>query len=426
MSDQKNSDKDQFSVSLARIPVFDKKMHVWGYELFSVRKAEDAASAYQDEGDVAVNLASSTYMGLQRIADRGKKIIVDFNERSILNNLPYALPPIMAAVKMAGHSERTGPVLDSLNALKSDGYLIIVKGIENSPDLESFLDLANILCLEVDEQNKDDVMPVIRRAQDFNTTLLADRVEDMGVLETYKNLGFELFSGNFFKSVETVSVREISPGEISRFRIFQIIEKEEPDFDKLAEIIQTDVTISFRLLSYLNSVAFGFPQKIKSIRQAITMLGWRNMKNWLRVVLLSDMARGKAASELVYLAAQRSKFLETVSLEHDYWDFDPESLLLLGMFSLLDAMLGISMEEIVQHLPLEEKLKAALCREPNNEYLPLIRLAECLEAAKWEDGQALIQQLSLDDAKVRAAFHASVNWANEFASLETDEKPGSS
>ncbi|MEJ2642851.1 MAG: hypothetical protein P8010_25160, partial [Desulfosarcinaceae bacterium] len=97
--------------------------------------------------------------------------------------------------------------------------------------------------------------------------------------------------------------------------------------------------------------------------------------------------------------------------------FDPEILHLLGVFSLLDTMLGMPGEDIVTYLPLEGKLKAALCREPNNEYLPLLQLPQHYEEAQWEEGRQMIQRLNLDGAKVQAAFQASVDWAAETARL---------
>jgi EAL and modified HD-GYP domain-containing signal transduction protein len=150
------------------------------------------------------------------------------------------------------------------------------------------------------------------------------------------------------------------------------------------------------------------------------MLGWRKIKNWLRVVLINDMSQKAEGSELMAVAVQRGKFLEQIARDHDFWGFDPEILHLLGIFSLLDTMLGLPMKDIVSYLPLDSKLKAALCREPNNEYLPLLELAQHCEEARWEESDQMIQRLNLNAAKVKAAFQASVDWANEMASLHTD------
>lgn len=139
-----------------------------------------------------------------------------------------------------------------------------------------------------------------------------------------------------------------------------------PDIDDLAETIQSDAAISFRLLSFLNSAAFGLPRKIKSVQHAIRLLGWDRMKNWLRVVLLNDMSQAVETGDLLQLSAQRGKFLVLVARSHDYWGFDPESLHLLGLFSLMDTLLFAPMEEIVTFLPIEQPLKKALCGDAGN------------------------------------------------------------
>ncbi len=149
------------------------------------------------------------------------------------------------------------------------------------------------------------------------------------------------------------------------------------------------------------------------------MLGWSNLRNWLRIVLLAEVAESEHASELVFLSAQRGKFLEQVSLDHDFWGFEPDSLFLLGMFSLLDAMLNQKMAEIVKYLPLADKLKEALCLEDNNEYVPLLKLAQCLEEAKFGESDTMINRLSLDTVKVKQAYYGSIEWANRLSEMQS-------
>ena len=145
------------------------------------------------------------------------------------------------------------------------------------------------------------------------------------------------------------------------------------------------------------------------------------MKNWLRVSLIMEVSSNKDASDLMLLAVQRGKFLELIAADHDYWGFDPESLNLLGTFSLLDVMLGVSMAEVVAHLPLDTRLQSALCGEPNSEYMPLLQLARLLEEARWREAEKMVQQLNLDDGKVRGAFQRAVDWAVELTTLSEDD-----
>lgn len=414
-----NHPEPDVTVSLGRQPVFDARRQLWGYELFCVGGPETSISGFPKEENVAVSMASSAYLGLQQIIDRGKKIMVTFSEKNILDNLPYALPPILAAVIVEEDVYTRPLVPEMLSRLKSDGYLIAVARFSGDPAGTPLYSLADIICIDVAQKGKDRLYLLLEIARKHPAQLLAYQVEDHGRFNLCSEMGFSLFHGPFFKAPETITIRTLSSVQISRFNLLHLIEQDQPDFARLAGTIQADVTISFRLLSYLNSAAFGFSKKIQSIHQAITLLGWRKMKNWLRVVLLTDVSENKNAPELVLLSAQRGKFLELVARDHDFWGFDPDSMHLLGIFSLLDAMLGMPMAEIVAHLPLEHKLKAALCRERNNEYLPLLNLTQYLEEAHWEEAQKMIQQLNLNSAKVKAAFQASLNWADELAAMRS-------
>ncbi len=411
------------SIAIARQPIFDDQKRLWGYELFGVGVDEMPGSGFPKEEDVALSIASSSYISLQQVLGRGNRVMINFTEKSILYHLPYAFPAELACVSINEKICQRSTILELLKGLKSDGYMLAIDQFTGTPDYDPFYRLADIFVLDAHNRRKNELAAVLKKGRMYETDFMAQKVLDLPTFNLCMELGFSLFHGPFFKAPEKIMVRKLTSNEVSRFNLLHLIEKEPPDFGELAQAIQSDVSISFRLLSYLNSSAFGFPQKIKSIQQAISLLGWRKMKNWLRVVLLKDVGQTTEASELVLLSAQRGKFLEIIAKEYDYWGFNPDSLMLLGIFSLIDAMLGIPMEEIVTYLPLDNKLKAALCQDPNNEYLPLLMLAKNIEEAKWDRCEELIQQLNLDTAKVKEAFQKSVNWAGRLTSLPSGNLP---
>lgn len=417
MSEDTHAAQDGISISIARQPVFDTQRKLWGYALFCVGQDGPLVSMPPETDGVALSVASSAYMGLQQIVARGKKALVGFSENSIIRQLPYALPPELTVVQVTADVFRKPSMPEALKQLKADGYSVAVLGFDPDEEFKPLYAMADVICLDIQGLTRPVLTDVIGRVQKYPAGLLAVRVQDGAQFIMCREVGFTLFHGAFFKRPDTIQVRQLTSNEVARFNLLHMLEQEEPDFQQLAEIIQSDVSISFRLLAYLNSAAFGLRRKIESIHQAISLLGWRKIKNWLRVVLLNDMSQKTEAPELMAVAVQRGKFLEQIARDHDFWGFDPEILHLLGVFSLLDAMLGLPMEDIVTYLPLEAKLKAALCRDPNNEYLPLLQLAQHYEEARWDEGRRMIQRLNLDGAKVQAAFQASVDWADEMASL---------
>jgi EAL and modified HD-GYP domain-containing signal transduction protein len=420
MPEDSYAGEETISLSIARQPVFDEKRRLWGYALYCVGQTGPLLSMPSEADGVAIRVASSAYLGLQQIVAQGKRALVGFSENSILKQLPYALPPELTVVQVTPDVFRKPSVPEVLAQLKSDGYSVAVVGFEAAENIKPLYAMADVIGLEIQGLTRPMLADLVGRAQGYQAALLAVQVQEGAQFLMCRDLGFTLFHGAFFKRPDTIQMRQLTSNEVARFNLLHMLEHEEPDFDQLAEAIQSDVSISFRLLAYLNSAAFGFRRKIESIHQAIAMLGWRKIKNWLRVVLINDMSQKAEGSELMAVAVQRGKFLEQIARDHDFWGFDPEILHLLGIFSLLDTMLGLPMKDIVSYLPLDSKLKAALCREPNNEYLPLLELAQHCEEARWEESDQMIQRLNLNAAKVKAAFQASVDWANEMASLHTD------
>ena len=420
VTDSRSSAPQAATVSLARLPVFDDKRRLWGYELFRVGGATTPGDSANKES-AATSLAKSAYIGLQNMLERGKKIVLDFNAKGLLDDLPYVLPPVSAVVQVNETVLSTPDVVSSLKRLKTDGFLVAVDRFTGSPAGDPLYKIADIISITVDGKRRDDLATIMEFTRRYEALTMATGVQDPAWFEICREMGFSLYSGAFFKTPDVIKLRKLSSNEVSRFKLLRLLEMHEPDIDVMAETIQTDVSVSFRLLAYLNSAAFGFPQKIKSIRQAIALLGWNKMKNWLRVSLIMDVSRNKNASDLMLLAVQRGKFLELIAADHDYWGFDPDSLNLLGTFSLLDVMLGVPMADIVVHLPLDTKLQSALCGEPNSEYLPLLQLARLFEEARWPAAEKMIQQLNLDNGMVGGAFQRAVDWAVELTTLPEDK-----
>jgi c-di-GMP phosphodiesterase len=402
------------SVSIARQPIFNEDRRLWGYDLFCVGGSVSARS-----GTTAINVASSAYMALQQILKQGQRIVLNFDEMEIIDNMPHALPPELAVVQVDEQLFLRPHIPQMLTRLKSDGYLIAVQGFNGDRQFDPLYELADIIGVPVIGREKMEVSRLLATIHGVDARLLARRVDDAAQFETCREAGVTLFEGAFFKQPDTITLKKMTSNKAARLQLLQRIEARDPDIDRLAETIQTDAAISFRLLTYLNSAAFGFPQKVKSIQHAIRLLGWPKLKNWLRVILINDMSEATSTPDLLQLAAQRGKFLELVASGNDFWGFDPESLHLLGLFSLLDTMLGTPMKEIVTFLPIEDKLKGALRQDPDNEYRPLIRLAQCVEEARWEDAEAMIQQLNLNHGKVTAAFKTAVAWADQLTTMDT-------
>lgn len=399
---QNTENLNEPQITFARLPIFDRKKNLWGYELVHLSRT-----------GLSADLMSDTSIALEQVMDASKKIIVEFSCRNILEKLPYGLPPGRTIVKFAIPKIIPDGFMEQLHQLKKDDYKIAVLWNKKHAEYKDIFKAADLVFVGISNKDLPEIKSILKSIESYNSQSIAHQVDNQNIFDICLCAEISFIGGSFFKQPEDLAVKKIMSATVSRFKIMEAIEKNDPDFDKLSKILQEDVSISFRLLSHLNSASFGFRRKIDSIKDAITMLGWNNLKNWLRVIALGEMSDSKSAPELIFLSAQRGKFLEQVGRDHDFWGFNPDSLFLLGMFSLLDALLNRPMPEIVKHIPLADKLKGALCMQTDNEYVHLLKLARLFEEAKFDKTDEMINQLALNSQKVGTAYKKSIEWANQ-------------
>jgi EAL and modified HD-GYP domain-containing signal transduction protein len=409
----KKSDNDLKPVTFARLPIFDDKKNLWGYELVYYFSNGKQASG----GEITPDLMYGTALALEQTMDREKNILVNFSRQNLLDDLPYTLPPGRTTIKITDPGGLTDPHVQALSRLQKAGYRMTVAWVKDHGAFPMVFDQTDMICLDISNRVLPDLTDICCTATSHGSMMLAQGVDNQTKFNICSRAGFAFFQGSFFKQPEDISVKKVLSGTISKFKLMEAIEQKDPDFSTLAATIQADVAISFRLLAYLNSASFGVRRKVDSIKDAITLLGWDNLKTWLRVVLLAEVSENRHAPELIFLSAQRGKFLEQIGLTHDFWGFEPDSLFLLGMFSLLDALLNQPMAEIVRYLPLADKLKGALCMADNNEYVPVLKLARYFEEAAFEQSNTMINQLGLDTVKTRQAYCDAMDFANQLGQL---------
>ncbi len=403
--------REQHSIFFTKQPILNAKRSIWGYELLGGEMKGNIYEVFPQQ-ESAAGLCSSTYQGLQEAMNRGKKIMIGFDDLSILAGLPQALPAAYGVVRVLPGFRMEGLGI-ALQGLRSEGYQTMIEAIPGHQLPDEICSQADIIGFDFSSGRPDQA--ALDQIRKYPAQLLARGLKTLEQFQATRDMGFSLFQGGFFKEPEVVRDRKLGSNEVARLNLFRLMEEEEVDIKDLAAAIRSDVSVSFRLLSFLNSASFGFRQNIQSIDQAIMLLGWLKLKSWLRAVLLVDMTgKDEVPQELAALSLQRGKFFELLATEYDYWGFNPSTLFLVGLFSLMDAILGMPMESVVEMLPLEAKLKVALKRDADSEYRPLFELLDCLEDADWSTLETLTQKLCLDIGSVKEAFAASRNWADGF------------
>lgn len=394
----------------ARQPVFDAEKHVYGYELLYRKSPLEKSANFSDKDVATLSVISTALLASPEPNQAGKKICIHFSLESILSDVPSALPPQSTVVEVEPVEKLDPAVETALHKIKRRGYTLAINHFLPGQCDPRLVDLADIVFVNVPGQNEAALKAILEGLKGRECLLAAKRVEDDTQFQLAKKLGFHLFQGFFFEKPVIVPGRKLPSNKITRLNIYRTLEKGDMDLEELTRNIESDVSISFRLLTFINSLAFGLRYKVSSIKHAILMLGWQQIKSWLWLVVLSDVMPSDKTSELPYLSSIRAKFLERASANHSARDVSPETLFLMGLFSLLEPMLDTPMRELVESLPLEDEVKAALCGETNT-YSRWLDVAKCFESGDWSKLDELTRALGLDPITVASSYCEALVWA---------------
>ncbi|WP_243310657.1 EAL and HDOD domain-containing protein [Fundidesulfovibrio agrisoli] len=381
-------------VFVARQPIFDREMKVWGYELL-YRRADDSAEAGVNDDALATSAVIADGVTLGRAGlDPQEKTLVNFPVGLLCQGAGFALPRESCVIEILETVPPSPEVLKALHALKRAGYTLALDDFVGQPELEAFLPLADIVKVDVLALPESEAAGLVKRLRGGGRMLLAEKVEDEAMRARTLQMGFELFQGFFFQRPEIVSGSKMSTSQLTRVKLLGELSDEDFDPGRISRIIETDLSLSYRLLRYINSATFGRRDTVDSIRQAGMILGQRNLSKWLQAVLMADINPTPKGRELVFQSVRRAKFLELLGKNIERPPVRPDSLFVLGLFSLLDSLLGMPMDEVISGLPLAPALNQALLGF-DGQARDLLLLAEEMEQADWRSAGQYLTELKL-------------------------------
>jgi len=399
------------SIFIARQPIFTAKMHVWGYELL-FRHGGNAREAIIVDGDQATTQVIADGFGLAVQGMRkGTKALINFPRNVLVGAAPYVLPPERCVVEILETVLPEAEVLQACQKLKSKGYLLALDDFVGDPGFEPLCELADIVKVDILHKTPAQVAAIVNGLSKYKTVLLAEKVENQQMFTVCKKLGFTFFQGYFFSRPEIIPGRKLSSSQTSKIKLLKELSNTEAELSRLVEIIQTDLSISYRLLRYINSARFGLRGKIESIQRAAAMLGHQNLRQWLQIVILSDVNTTDKAQELVRISVQRGYFLQLLAAARPT-PFDRDGMFLLGLFSVLDAILDQRMIQILDEIPLDGAIKSALVNadDPNAVWLGLVN---AIDRGNWAELDQRSAALGIPLALVDSLSAEAFVWADE-------------
>lgn len=406
---------------VARQPIFNKSRNIFGYELLF----RDGTAAFMPDidGDVATNtvLSNSLFsIGLDSLLG-GKKAFVNFTQNLLTNKLPLLLPKETMVIEILEDIDPTPELIEACREMSEKGYTLALDDFTYSDELRPLITLADIIKFDFRLTSLDKIQSYIKLMPPKNgRLLLAEKVETYDEFKNAVDMGFEYFQGYFFCKPELIKGKKIADSQFSLLRIMAEVNKADFDFDSIETLIAPDIGLSYKLLRYINSAYFAKANAIESIKQALVYMGESEIRRFISLVAMDGLATGKP-DELVRTACIRGKFCELMSTESPL-GASPNELFTLGMFSLIDAIVDQAMDQVMEELPLSNRIKRALTKR-QGDLAVFLALVETYEKGDWAHVAQLSNILKIGENHLPGLYLEACHWSTNLldAKQSSDE-----
>src|SRR5271165_1732268 len=391
---------------VARQPIFDRDQNVFGYELLFRDGLVNAFSGDTNEASRAT-LDRSLLIGLDVLCD-GRRAFVNCTKDTLVKGLVTLLPSTSTVVEILEDVPPDPDVIAACQDLKQAGYMIALDDFVANDHREDLADLADIIKVEMPQTTEEQRVAMIKRYGPWRCRMLAEKIETQHDFLRAREQGFVYFQGYFFRRPEMMSTRDMPSNALHCLRMLQEVSRPDLDIKELERIIKAEGSVCYRLLRYLNSSIFAFRSEIHSVRHALSMLGEQEVRRWVRLVAAIGAGQDKT-SDLMLSALVRGRFAELLAPRVRHGDSD---LFLLGLLSLIDAMLEMPMADVLEKISLDQPTKAVLLGKPSV-LRPVYQLILAHESGEWEAAAHLCEQLHLDTEDVAGFYWQAQQWARE-------------
>lgn len=397
----------------ARQAIMDAEHQHLAYELlfrdgennqFPNIEPEQATSALLDSGALVQGID---------ILSNGKISHINFSQQSLGEQFPNWLEPNQVVIEISANEPANYQVCEHLRALVEKGFTIALDDYQFQSEAEDYLNWVRIVKVNVRNQNFEQLAHQIQPLKDRLLSLIALRVESYDEFKQLVDMGFKYFQGYYFAKPEVIQYKSLPATKANLIDLIGESSKAKLDFNRISKIMQHDVSLSYKLLRFVNSSLFSNSQQIASLRHALTYLGEVEVKKFIALIAAANLSDEKPR-ELLALSIIRARFCQGISeIQGD--ESNPPKAFLAGLFSLVDAILDQSLPHIMRKLPLLDEIKDALLNK-QGKLADYIKLVQAYEKAHWDDLNEQAEQLGVAISDIHEQYVEAMQWANEFAS----------
>lgn len=401
-------------VYLGRQPILDQNQNVVAYELlFRSGQNPDSSGASDDltaSANVIINTISQ--FGIDSVLG-GQSGFLNVSYPLLVSDTLELLPRERMVLEILETVEVDDRLVDRCRELKEKGFRLALDDFVYGPAYDPLLELADVVKLDLLAMDTGELERTLQRLQRWpHLKLLAEKVEDFEQFQQCKAMGFSLFQGYFFARPQIMSGKKANPNQVTLMKVLDQLMR-DVEIPEIERNFKESPTLTLGLLRLVNSVAMGLQHKVGSVRQALVVLGRRQLQRWVQLLLYAQ-GGGEISSPLMIMAAVRARFMENLCNALPDRGRESEEMreraFMTGILSLVDTVLGMPMEQVLGQFGLVDEVKNAVLQREGllGQLLALVENVETGDFAAVADGVA---QLGLTvDALNNAQFEA-IQWA---------------
>jgi EAL and modified HD-GYP domain-containing signal transduction protein len=390
-------------VLVSRQPIYREDMAELGYELLFRNSEKDQAS-FSDGDQATAEVIINTFMDIGLDAMVGPRMaFINFDRNLILGNYCDCLPRDRVVLELLERGTPDTPLIRKLQALRTAGYTIALDDFSVKESSKPLLEVATFVKVDIAANDWAAVEHSLAVARKHSAQLIAKKVETREQFNTCKVLGFNYFQGYFFCRPQLVEGRRLPVNRLATVRLITKLNNPSVSLKELEQAIGQDVSLTYKLLRYINSAAQSLSKPVSSIGHAIMLVGQQQIRTWASLILFSKF--DDKPRDVVVTGAIRAKMCEYLSPAVGL--ANPDRSFLVGLLSVLDAVVNQPLEQIVPSLPLDDEIAEALlgCK---GKLGGVLRCVLEYEKRNWREAQAAV---NLSDDVIRDAYRKSVGWS---------------
>ena len=405
-------DGEKLDLLLARQPVYNKSQDVVAYLLLYRNNNPDNKDKINDHLATS-SVILNTYASICEEGEvRSLPCYIKLTDKTLLSPDFPELPKESFVLEILGHSEITPEFVTRVKMLTQQGYRIALSDYEPDERFEPLLNLVHILKLDVQKLGIPTMTSIVKDLRPYNLELLADKIETKDEFRQCHELGCTLFQGYFLSKPEPLKGKKLGSSKVLLLQMMVELQSPNATAQSVEQLVINDPLLTYRILRVVNSAAFSLRREIESLSHAISLLGFEQIRKWVSLFLVTDTQ--DKPEELTRNMLIRGRMCELLAemLGRD----QPINNFITGLFSMLDVLLDMEMDELLEQVPLQDEVKKALLNRDG-------QLGQILqEVISYERGEFDDLTPLLDKSFYEAAYRHSLSWSQQvMQSLSGDD-----